>query len=70
MDRHADTRDRQRHDARYGHQTTNPGLRMVLRDRALAARLGLPVEPLGPNDLASFPEKNLAIRPKKKNRRR
>jgi hypothetical protein len=33
-DHHADARDRKRHKKRYGHTTTNPGLRIVMRDLA------------------------------------
>ena len=33
-DRHADARDRKRHQKRYGHTTTNPGMRIVMRDLA------------------------------------
>jgi hypothetical protein len=33
-DHHADARDRKRHRKRYGHTTTNPGLRIVMRDLA------------------------------------
>ena len=33
-DRHADARDRKRHERRYGHTTTNPGMRIVMRDLA------------------------------------
>jgi hypothetical protein len=36
FDSHADRRDAQRRKARFGHTTTNPGLRHV--QRALAAR--------------------------------
>ena len=33
-DPHADARDRKRHKKRYGHTTTNPGLRIVMRELA------------------------------------
>ncbi len=33
-DRHANARDRKRHKKRYGHTTTNPGMRIVMRDLA------------------------------------
>ncbi len=33
-DHHADERDRKRHKRRYGHTTTNPGMRIVMRDLA------------------------------------
>jgi hypothetical protein len=33
-DHHADERDRKRHRKRFGHTTTNPGMRIVMRDLA------------------------------------
>ena len=33
-DRHADDRDRKRRKRRYGHTTTNPGMRIVMRHLA------------------------------------
>jgi hypothetical protein len=33
-DHHADERDRKRHQRRYGQTTTNPGMRIVMRDLA------------------------------------
>ncbi len=33
-DHHADARDRQRHKRRYGPTTTNPGMRIVMRELA------------------------------------
>ena len=33
-DLHADARDRKRYNKRYGQTTTNPGLRIVMRDLA------------------------------------
>jgi hypothetical protein len=33
-DHHAAERDRKRHKRRYGHTTTNPGMRIVMRDLA------------------------------------
>lgn len=37
-DLHADARDRKRYKKRYGQTTTNPGLRIVMRDLALKHR--------------------------------
>ena len=36
-DRHATARDRKRQKARFGPTTTNPGMRIVMRDRASKA---------------------------------
>ena len=33
-DHHADARDRKRRKDRYGHTSTNPGMRIVMRDLA------------------------------------
>ena len=37
-DRHAESRDRKRRKKRYGQTTTNPGLRIIMRDLARKAR--------------------------------
>ena len=48
-DPHAAARDRKRRKARYGPTTTNPGLRIVMRDLATRAREASRPSP-GPNE--------------------
>lgn len=47
-DHHADDRDRRRHKRRYGHTTTNPGMRIVMRDLARKDREDLPAPAVSP----------------------
>jgi hypothetical protein len=47
-DRHATARERKRRKARYGPTTTNPGLRIVMRDLATKAQEATRPSP-GPN---------------------
>ena len=49
-DRHAAARDKKRQKKRYGPTTTNPGMRIVMRDLAHKAHAGERPSPPGPNE--------------------